>query len=273
MWNSCLLMPLWAPMQSWGDMVLTGDNRPTLSFPTHSGLCGMIAAALGIERDRIDPLKQVHSSLDFLTLTCCKGRMETDFYAVNGVVRAEGLKVRPDDTFIGRKTYMADTVFLVAAFLKEESDSLNLKKIGEALLNPHFPIFAGRKSYPFSISPVIHRNEKPILYQWENPFQEMLNLWVLEKSRKEIPAFVEKEPSIFGKTALPNFASKPVFHCGESLLDQFSNRELLPDFYIEKEKLVPYQIRDRFIPGTLKTRRFETRNVYKVVIPEEHVSI
>ena len=42
-------LTLEGPLQAWGGAVV-GDNRPTLPFPTRSGVLGILAASLGIRR-------------------------------------------------------------------------------------------------------------------------------------------------------------------------------------------------------------------------------
>ncbi len=255
-----LIMPIWATMQSWGDQVLAGDDRPTLSFPTHSGLCGLIAAALGIERSEHSRLSALHQSLNFITLDICKGALQTDFYSVTGFVRAEGLKVAPKSTIIGRKTYMADSAFLVAAYLTDESASFSLAEMGSALLQPHYPLYAGRKSYPFQLPPVYHKGETVPLFRWKEPYHEMIRLREQEKTAFQEPLKARKQ-------------SKP-----ENLSEALFKNRLLPDFpeddqtyfYCDdpayREGAIPYQIRDRYLANTLKTRQFEERTVYSISI-------
>ncbi len=87
-----LLMPIAAPMQSWGGTVVSGDDRTTLPFPTHSGIAGMICAALGIDRKDEKELGKVHDGLDILIAEIRTGAVQQDYYAVNDVIRASGGK-------------------------------------------------------------------------------------------------------------------------------------------------------------------------------------
>lgn len=245
-----LLMPLWAPMQSWGDQVLAGDNRPSLRFPTHSGLSGLIAAALGIDRSEVERLNALHQSLNFISLDCCKGSLQTDFYAVNGFVRAEKLKVDTKSTFIGRKTYMANTAFLVAVYLEKDHAPRTLEKIGKALLFPQFSLYAGRKSHPFQLPPVYHRSGNVPIFRWNDPFQEMIQL-----REREVEGFSKEEQgqALFKNRRLPRFLSEEdaYFYTEHPPFEGSSNL---------------YQIRDRYVASTLKTRRFDERNVFSFSI-------
>lgn len=270
-----LLMPIWAPMQSWGDLVLAGDDRPSLSFPTHSGLCGLIAAALGIKRDQWDQLREIHRSLDFLILECSKGNIETDFYSVTGFVRAEGLKPAPRDTFIGRKTYLTDYAFLVAVYQKEEtSSSFSLEDIGNALLSPGYPLYAGRKSYTFSTAPVFHVHGKAQIFHWENPFEEMLLLkskeYAHQKNMPNHSAISQTESFLFKNSRLPKFSSVSMFYSSEELMDEFQGIAINEKTVVSKHTGIPYTLRDKYIPTSLKLRRFEERKVYITSIQEEN---
>ncbi len=253
-----LLMPIWAAMQSWGDQVLAGDDRPTLSFPTHSGLCGLIAAALGIERSNHAQLNALHQSLNFIVLDICKGALQTDFYSVKGFVRAEGLKVDQRSTVIGRKTYMADTAFLVAASLHEAPAPYTLESIGQALLQPHYPLYAGRKSYPFHLPPVYHIAGKVHLFRWKEPYHEMIRL-----RQQENIEFQQKRASTTDHDHLSDSLFKD---CG---LPKFLEEERA-NFYSDdpehREYSIPYHVRDRYVANSLGTRQFEERTVYSISI-------
>jgi len=52
---STLLLKLAAPMQSWG-LASKFDTRDTAREPTKSGVIGLLAAALGINRDNNEEL-------------------------------------------------------------------------------------------------------------------------------------------------------------------------------------------------------------------------
>ena len=44
---------LYGPMAAWGDIAV-GEERPSFSYPTKSGVFGLLAAALGIGREEDD---------------------------------------------------------------------------------------------------------------------------------------------------------------------------------------------------------------------------
>ncbi len=137
-----------APLQSWGYQSRF-DRRTTLSHPTRSGLVGMLCAAMGI--DRIDT-----SKLDqFTELTMTMYTFQTagrlmDFHTVGGgwdkkthpqnvVAKADG---KAGNTVVTRREFLQHSKFGV--ILKGDSDLLD--RIAQALKNPKWGIWLGRKS-------------------------------------------------------------------------------------------------------------------------------
>ncbi|MGK5094769.1 type I-E CRISPR-associated protein Cas5/CasD [Deltaproteobacteria bacterium TL4] len=262
-----LLMPLWAPMQSWGDMVLTGDDRPSLSFPTHSGLCGLIAAALGLERSEAERLQALHQSLNFIVLEICKGALQTDFFSVKGVVVADKLKVDSERTLIGRKTYLADTAFLVSVFQETPSQKApSLPEIGKALLNPQYALYAGRRGHPWSLPPVYHQQGQVPVFSWEHPLAEMATFRNLEQTfQNQLETDFQCQEALFKNQKLPPFSKEEDtrFYCDATILQG--------DSAITEATLkqgIPYRIRDRYLPGPLDARQFAERLVYPLALKE-----
>ncbi len=289
-----LLLPLWAAMQSWGDEVLTGDDRPSLTFPTHSGLCGLIAAALGLDHHDHASLRLLHHHLNFIVMTVCPGVTRTDFYAVNGFVRAEGRKVDPRGVIIGRKTYLSDAAFVAAAYWESVPESVpelapesvsesasepdstpwSLAHLGKALLHPHYALYAGRKSYPFSLLPVYQQKGRVPIFCWDDPLVELHRLWTQEREfqqqlnqaryaqvRSGTAINGSKfEAALFKTQRLPKFAPYPTFYVSGS---QFSGH------------IGGQRIRDLYRPGTLATRQFDERLVKAITIrpPESSISV
>lgn len=130
---STLLLRLAAPLQSWG----TGsyfDNRKTDYYPSKSGVIGMIAAAMG--RARTDDLSDLRA-LRFGIRIDYGGKIIDDFQ-----VTKMGEKLNSN---LSHREYLSDAIFLVG-FESENTEFLN--EIVNALKNPVFTIFLGRKSCP-----------------------------------------------------------------------------------------------------------------------------
>ena len=140
-----LLLRLAGPMQSWGT-TSRFDERDTGKEPSKSGVTGLLAAALGIERgnwDDLEPLTQLTMGVrhdrpgvlkcDFQTAGCA---------ASDTMIRADGSVSK--DGVTSRRYYLADAVFLVGL---EGNDRQLLQCAHEALQNPIWPLALGRKSY------------------------------------------------------------------------------------------------------------------------------
>jgi len=140
-----LLLRLVGPMQSWGT-TSRFDQRDTGKEPSKSGVIGLLAAAMGINRDNwtdLEPL--IHLSMgarhdrsgmlnrDYQTAGCA----ETD-----SIIKADGTPSK--DGVVSQRFYLADAAFLVAL---EGDDRALLEKSNAKLKDPTWPLALGRKSY------------------------------------------------------------------------------------------------------------------------------
>lgn len=127
-----LIMHFDAPLQSWG---LNGrfTQRDTHLAPTKSGVVGLLAAALGRTREEeIDDLAE----LAFGARVDQLGPILRDF--------------QTEQTLQGRKKplttryYLQDSKFVVGV----EGETDRLSSLAEAVRNPRFPLYLGRRSCP-----------------------------------------------------------------------------------------------------------------------------
>lgn len=127
-----LLLRLAAPLQSWG-----GDCkfeiRKTQKEPTKSGVIGLLAAALGWKRDNEEGLIRLNT-LKFGVRVDQQGQNIMDFHTVQG-----------EKSYITYRHYLSDAIFLAGL---ESEDKLFLYSLENALKNPVFPLFLGRRSCP-----------------------------------------------------------------------------------------------------------------------------
>lgn len=139
-----LLFKLEGPMQSWGYRSRF-DYRDTALEPTRSGVIGLICAAMGIARgedvSRFDALRMG-------VLVEKEGRPERDFHTALNVIRADG---SAGGTVVSLRDYLADASFVVGL---ESEDRGLLNEIGNALRNPVWALFLGRKAFPLSKIPL-----------------------------------------------------------------------------------------------------------------------
>ena len=146
-----LLLRLSAPMQSWG-VSSRFSIRDSAKEPTKSGVIGLLCAAIGISRE--DSNTENSYFLELLSLrmgvrVLKHGIMESDFHTAVNVAKASGKRpVKDKDsqyTVISTRYYLADADFLVGL---ESEDSAILQKLQNALKNPKWQLFLGRKSFP-----------------------------------------------------------------------------------------------------------------------------
>lgn len=132
-----LLLRLKGPMQSWG-IESRFTVRDTGREPSKSGVIGMLCAALG--RPQTAPLDDL-TRMRMGVRVDREGRVEMDYHTALNVLKASGgIK----ETEVSRRYYLADAAFLVGM----ESDDLGLlRKLHDALRDPVWPLYLGRKAF------------------------------------------------------------------------------------------------------------------------------
>ena len=175
-----LLLRLVGPMQSWGT-TSRFDQRDTGKEPSKSGVIGLVAAALGIDRENwtdLEPLTHLSMGVrhdrpgvprrDYQTAGCA----ETD-----SVIKADGTLSK--DGIVSQRFYLADAAFLVG--LEGEDRTGLLERIHSALRNPVWPLALGRKSYVPSESIWMEKG----LYH--TPLEEALRQcpWIVSRRKGE----------------------------------------------------------------------------------------
>ena len=141
-----LLLRLVGPMQSWGT-TSRFDQRDTGKEPSKSGVVGLLAAALGIDRENwtdLEPLTRLSMGVrhdrpgvpkrDYQTAGCA---------ATDTIIKADGTPVQGWGV-VSQRFYLADAAFLVGL---EGDDRTLLEKAHAALRDPVWPLALGRKSY------------------------------------------------------------------------------------------------------------------------------
>jgi len=140
-----LLLRLVGPMQSWGT-TSRFDQRDTGKEPSKSGIIGLLAAALGIDRNNWEDLKPL-TKLSMAVRHDRPGILRRDFQTAgcaetDMMVIANGKKSK--NGIVSTRHYLADAAFLVGL---EGDDYSFLQSIQNALLNPVWTLSLGRKSY------------------------------------------------------------------------------------------------------------------------------
>lgn len=131
-----LLLRLGAPLQSWGISSLY-DTRGTDSYPTKSGVVGMLAAAMGRRRD--EPVEDL-AGLRFGIRIDAPGKLIHDYQVTD---MGEKLNANISD-----RLYLSDALFLAGLSCEDENF---LHEISDAVNHPVFPLFLGRRSCPVTL--------------------------------------------------------------------------------------------------------------------------
>lgn len=135
-----LILKLTGPMQSWG-INSRWNFRDTSSEPTKSGIVGLIACAMGykIHDKRIET--EIDNKLQIGVRIDRPGIITTDFHTVMGThtIATGKTKIHTELTY---RSYIEDALFMIAVTGQLEL----LKKIQNALKDPKWPIYLGRKS-------------------------------------------------------------------------------------------------------------------------------
>jgi CRISPR system Cascade subunit CasD len=166
---STLLLRLAAPLQSWGSSSRF-KKLTTEREPTKSGIVGLLAAALGREREsNFEDL----ASLRFGVRVDQPGELLQDFHTAHSL---DGKQA-----FISYRHYLCDAIFVVGL---ESDDEALLDRIEEALSRPRFPLYLGRRACPPTGQIVLERKPLPL----EEALQQLpwqAALWYQRRRRKE----------------------------------------------------------------------------------------
>jgi len=167
-----LCLRLEGPLQSWG-LRAQWSLRDTASAPTKSGVVALLGAALGLRRDAPE-LRQLCDALRMGVRVDLPGTLLRDYHTTGGgrygdVVHQGGsrfhdepyaggvlspevvkgrIKVkvnaatRQPETDTSERFYLADASFLVAL----QADPATIARLAQALRQPVWPVFLGRKS-------------------------------------------------------------------------------------------------------------------------------
>jgi CRISPR system Cascade subunit CasD len=156
--QATLAILLDGPLQSWG-VDSRYQQRDTAAFPTKSGIIGLLAAALGIDKHAPNEatLLAPYVALRLTVLRSPSGVPKrsgrlTDFHTVGGGYdsaagwqrlsisrRATG---GPADTVITRRSYLTDSAFVALL----EGDRTVLATAADALSDPCWGLWFGRKA-------------------------------------------------------------------------------------------------------------------------------
>lgn len=126
-----LRIRLASPLQSWG-APSRFTRRVTEAAPTKSGILGLLSAAQG--RRRSDPIEDL-LDLELAVRTEQQGELLRDFHTARHLVSGASMPLT-------QRFYWSDAVFTAHIGGRDEV----LEGLVEALTNPAFPLYFGRRS-------------------------------------------------------------------------------------------------------------------------------
>lgn len=156
-----LVFQLQAPLAAWGSTAV-GDYRGTDAYPSVSGIFGLLAAALGLRREQEHEHQQLSQGYGVAIGVLSAGTLMRDYHTVQmpGQSRMKGRPhaTRRDElahprsaltTIISQRDYRENAGWLVG--LQEKAQApYSLDQLGDALTQPKFVLYLGRKSCPLA---------------------------------------------------------------------------------------------------------------------------
>jgi len=142
-----LLLRLAGPLQSWG-VDSKFETRTTRRAPSKSGVVGMIASAMGRNRDdSIDDL----ASLQFGVRIDQEGTLLKDYHTAHSPKSSKA-------SYVTNRYYLENGCFLVGL----EGDESKLEEVEGALKGPVYPLYLGRRSCPPTGKMVLGMRDKDL---------------------------------------------------------------------------------------------------------------
>lgn len=163
--TSFLTFTLAAPLASFGG-VAVGERRAGGDRPAKSAVLGLVAGALGLERDQEEAHKALANELFFAVRienlkVRSPRRLMTDYHTAQTPPRGRNQRfaTRRDEvadkqslgTILSYREYRSDCSFSIALWPRVSSLRFSLEELAEALRKPVFVPYAGRKACPLML--------------------------------------------------------------------------------------------------------------------------
>lgn len=177
-----LSFQLYGVLASWGEQAV-GESRHSATHPSRSAILGLLAAALGIKREEEQALAVLSDSVAMGFKVIHNGLVLKDYHTIqtppedkkakHRYTRRDELRSEKVGTVLSSREYRQDALSLVAVWLNKESH-YSLDVLAQALKQPKFQLYLGRKSCPLSlpINPSVRDAES---------FKHALDSYVIEK--------------------------------------------------------------------------------------------
>jgi CRISPR system Cascade subunit CasD len=155
-----LVFVLHGPIAAFGG-VAVGERRGGEARPARSALLGLLAAALGIERNAAETHAAMERGYGVAVRVDAPGVAFSDYHTAqvpparrgerHATRRAE-LDAKPLETILSRRDYRTDSLFTVAVWARPAVPT-GLADLAAALQRPRFCLSIGRKSCPLGLPP------------------------------------------------------------------------------------------------------------------------
>ncbi|MEW7987773.1 MAG: type I-E CRISPR-associated protein Cas5/CasD [Candidatus Thiodiazotropha sp.] len=154
-----LLFRLYGPMASWGEIAV-GEMRHSGTRPSKSALIGILAAALGITREQDEQQQALAIGYRFGIKMLSTGQVMRDYHTAQAPdsVGKFRYRTRRDELVAGRarlgtvlssREYRTDSQAVIALCANPNAP-WRLSQLADALKQPRFLLYLGRKSCPLS---------------------------------------------------------------------------------------------------------------------------
>lgn len=156
-----LLATLYAPMASWGDIAV-GERRTSWDRPSRSAVLGLVAAALGIDRQDQAGHDALDAGYGVAVRVDAPGRMMVDYHTAQTISQTEVKRARSRtrrdmirhgerfhklETILSWREARVDAAYTLALWAREGA-RWPLEALVDALRMPIYPLYAGRKAFP-----------------------------------------------------------------------------------------------------------------------------
>lgn len=167
-----LVFQLYGALASWGDIAV-GEHRPSLGHPSKSAITGLIAAALGIDRENDSEHVKLGHQYGVAICVRTPGEMLRDYHTTQVPGGKREYSTRYDEirlpgynpktlksnleTILSQRDYRTDALYQIAVWCMTNDAYYPLENLQKNLLQPRFTLYLGRKSCPVSLpmNPVI----------------------------------------------------------------------------------------------------------------------
>jgi CRISPR system Cascade subunit CasD len=151
-----LLFRLYGPLASWGEIAV-GESRHSAVYPSKSALLGLLGAALGVLREDDPGQQALTAGYRFGVKLICVGMPLRDYHTVQAPAQHRKTQHRSRrqeladrsrlGTLLSMREYRCDSLASIAVEALPGAPK-SLDELADALRQPRFTLYLGRKSCP-----------------------------------------------------------------------------------------------------------------------------